>query len=52
MFGDDSEQFIEKFEEILEDQPIEDFLEQEDLFPAEALYYLYLAGHVRSPFER
>ena len=51
MFGDSSEKFIEKFETLLEDDTLEDLLEQEDLLPAEALYFLYLAGHVKSPFE-
>jgi hypothetical protein len=52
MFGDDSERYIEGFEALLEDQSIEDLLEQEDLTPAEALYKLFLEGHVRSPFDR
>lgn len=52
MFGDDSEKFIERFEELLEDFSLVDLLEQEDLQPAEALYYLFLAGHVKDPFSR
>jgi len=52
MFGDSDELIIRKFEELLEDYPLEDLLEQEDLTPAEALLQLFLAGHVRSPFDR
>lgn len=52
MFGDDSERFIEKFEELLEDLSLEEFLEEEDLTPAEALYNLFLAGYVKNPFEK
>lgn len=51
MFGDDSDNFIEKFEELLQDLPLEDYLEEEDLTPAEALYYLFLAGYVKNPFD-
>lgn len=51
MFGDGSERFIEKFEELLADASLEDLLEQEDLEPAQALYLLFLAGHVKDPFE-
>lgn len=50
MFGDDSEAYKERFEELLQDFSLEDILEQEDLEPSEALYYLFLAGHIRDPF--
>lgn len=52
MFGDGSEKYIEKFEEMLQDNDVESILEQEDLTVAEALYYLFVSGHVRDPFER
>jgi hypothetical protein len=52
MFGDDSERYIERFEEILADTYMEDLLEEEDLTPGEALYYLFLAGHVKDPFDK
>lgn len=52
MFGDGSETFLEKFEELLETYSLEDLLEQEDLNPAEALYLLFISGHVKSPFDR
>jgi hypothetical protein len=46
-----SEIYISKFEEILQDTSLEDYLEQEDLSLAEALYYLYANGHIRTPFQ-
>lgn len=52
MFGDDIDPFVEKFEQLLEDATLEDFLEEEDLLPSEALYYLFLAGYVKNPFDR
>lgn len=52
MFGDSDEAFIERFEALLEDFTLEDLLEQEDITPAEALYNLFLAGHVKNPFDR
>lgn len=52
MFGDNSEVYMEKFEELLQAYSLEDLLELEDLQPSEALYYLFLAGHVKDPFHR
>lgn len=50
VFGDDTEKYTERFAELLEDQSIEDILEQNDLLPEEALYYLFVNGHIKNPF--
>lgn len=52
LFGDMNESYIQKFEELLEDTPIEEYLEQEDLSLADTLYLLFINGYIRSPFER
>jgi hypothetical protein len=51
MFGDDSDAYVSRFEELLKDFSLEEVLEKEDLLPAEALYFLFLAGHVSDPFD-
>lgn len=50
VFGDNTEKYIERFSEVLEDQSLEDILEQNDLLPEEALYYLFISGYVKTPF--
>ena len=52
MFGDKNEIYIQKFEELLEDVTLEEYLEQEDLSLADSLYLLFINGYIRSPFER
>lgn len=50
MFGDNTEEYTERFREILEDMSLEDILEQNDLLPEEALYSLFMNGYIKSPF--
>lgn len=50
VFGDNEEKYIERFQELLEDISIEDILEQNDLLPEEALFYLFQAGYLKNPF--
>lgn len=50
VFGDNEEKYIERFREVLEDVSIEDFLEQNDLLPEEALYHLFINGYIQNPF--
>lgn len=52
MFGDDSDKYKNKFEELLLDYTLEEIIEMDDILPAEALYYLFLAGYVKDPFDR
>ena len=52
LFGDKNEIYIQKFEELLEDVTLEEYLEQEDLSLADSLYLLFINGYIRSPFER
>lgn len=50
VFGDNSERYIDRFREILEDISIDDILEQNDLLPEEALFLLFQNGYLKNPF--
>ncbi len=49
MFHDLSSRVIREIEEILEDYDFEQILEDNDVTPAEAIFYLYHGGYIVLP---
>lgn len=49
MFRDLKDEYIQEFNDILEDYGIDEILAINDLTKAEALYLLFVSGHVEAP---